>query len=79
MKHTALTPRCGGCGSPSCPSCDPEVFLSRAQIAKVISDWLNEYGVDAKSEDLNWKDLEDRLTDLFSKELEGVEITITKR
>lgn len=96
MKHTALNPRCGGCGSPSCPSCNPDAFLAKAdvyamelvetpqmtatpslwritpirtKISKVISDWLNEYGVDAKAEDLNWKDLEERLTDCFAQSL----------
>lgn len=96
MKHTALTPKCGGCGSPSCPSCNPDAFLAKAdvytmelvekpqitatptlwritpirtRISKVISDWLNGYGVDAKAEDLNWKDLEDRLTDCFAQSL----------
>lgn len=41
----------------------------RTQITKVISDWLNEYGVDAKAEELNWKDLEERLTDCFAQSL----------
>lgn len=34
----------------------------RSRIATVISEWLNQYGVDAKAEDLDWRDLEERLT-----------------
>lgn len=41
----------------------------RTRISKVISDWLNGYGVDAKAEELNWKDLEERLTDCFAQSL----------